>query len=82
MVEDLSRLLAKTWCHGVEGEVRPGFFDEGGLVAGNRRRETNHKMFQVRARRSFGAAGYQGRNPSEKFFEATALLLFPSLHGN
>ena len=66
----LSRLLAKTSCHGVEGEVRPGFFDEGGLVAGNRRRETNHKMVQVQASHSFGAAGYQGRNPSEKFFEA------------
>ena len=66
----LSRLLAKTLCHGVEGEVRPGFFDEGGLVAGNRRRETNHKVAQVRASHSFGAAGYQGRNPSEKCFES------------
>ena len=53
---DLSRLLAKTLCHGVEGEVRPGFFDEGGLVAGNWRRETNHKMAQEWASRSFGAA--------------------------
>ena len=66
----LSRLLAKTSCHGVEGEVRPGFFDEGGLVAGNRRREINHKVAQVRASHSFGAAADQGRKSSEKFFEA------------